>query len=138
MSEKPGLVRKPLDIFAIIRTRRVDEMQDQLDRYFGESKLAVAKGHENFSAYGNYVRTNGIGLSFGTFGAAVDLQFRNLSMGYTTPIVCTGGGSAKSGIATLAVSREQTAVFTPGREFCLASEATASRLGHGGGDGGAE
>jgi AraC-like DNA-binding protein len=41
-------------------------------------------------------------------------------MGYTIPIVCTGGGTAKSGAATIAVSREQTAVFTPGRPLFLA------------------
>jgi AraC-like DNA-binding protein len=120
MSEAPDSVRKPLDTFAIIRTHRVDEMQDALDRYFGESKLGVAKGYRNFSAHGNYVRPKGIGLSFGTFGTAVDLQFRNLSMGYTIPIVRAGGGTAKSGTATIAVNREQTAIFTPGRPLFLA------------------
>lgn len=118
ISSKPSH-RKPLDKFAIIRTSDIDEMKDAVGRYFGENRLNVARGHKDFRAHGNYLQLDAIGISFGSFGTAVEFHFPDFPIGYTVPIVHAGSGEAKTGGRTVPVGNEQTAIYAPGKPLTL-------------------
>ncbi len=110
---------RPLDRFGIIRTKDIDEMRSAVGRYFGENKLIASRDHKNFRARGNYLQLESLGLSFGSFGAAVEFHFPDFPIGYTVPIAYSGSGEAITGGHRVSVGGERTAIYAPGKPLTL-------------------
>lgn len=105
---------KPLDRFPVIRTNDVDEMRAAVSQFYGELHFSVAHDFEGFRAHGNHCQLNDIGISYASYGSAVDQFYPNFSSGYAIPIAAAGSGRGKAGGKAVAVNDRQTLIASPG------------------------
>ena len=79
-------------------------------------------------ARGNHVQFGDVGVSFGSFGTAVDLFFPNFSAGYSIPVARSGNGEAAIGASAATLNREQSLIVSPGRPVKLSYSANFETL----------
>lgn len=106
--------KKPLDRFPVVRTDDVDEMRATIDRYYGEVRLSVADDSDGFHAHGNHCQLNYVGISYASYGAAVDHVYPNLSSSYSIPLAAAGSGWGKVAGQSASVDGGQSLIGSPG------------------------
>ena len=66
---------RPLDNFPIIRTRKIEEMQNALAQIYAKPNLKLARPTKALNASINECRLQDVWLSYGSYGAAVSVEF---------------------------------------------------------------
>jgi AraC-like DNA-binding protein len=105
---------RPLDQFPVIRTDDADEMRAAITEFYGDVSFSVARDSGRFRAHGNHCHLNDIGISYASYGAAVDHFYPNFSGGYAVPIAAAGSGWGKAAGKAIGVTDRQTMIVSPG------------------------
>jgi AraC-like protein len=66
---------KPLDNFPLVRSRDIEEVREAIARIYTKPALVPARGVKALNATVNNCRLHNIDLSYGAFGAAVEIEF---------------------------------------------------------------
>lgn len=108
----PG--NRPLDQFPVIRTDDVDEMRAAIGQIYGEGHFSVAREWKGFQAHGNHCQLNAIGISYASYGVAVDHSYPDFAAGYAITIAAAGTGWGRVGRRAVSVTDRQGLIASPG------------------------
>jgi AraC-like DNA-binding protein len=106
--------KKPLDQFPVIRTGDVNKMEAAIGQHYGEVRLSVAGSFNGFHAHGNHCQLNYVGISYASYGAAVDHFYPDLSSYYAVPFAVAGSGWGKTAGRSVDINSRQTVIGSPG------------------------
>lgn len=105
---------KPLDNFPLIRSRNVDEVCEAIGRVYARPVLLPSRGAEGFDTTFNNCRLRNVGLAYGSYGAAVDLEFPPAAF-FSLLFPIRGCGEIASGETSVAIAAGNSVVLPAGQ-----------------------
>lgn len=107
---------RPLDNFPLVRTRKIAELRDTFARVYSVPSIELARGSRTIDAVLNECRFQHITLGFGSYGAAVHLNFPAAKY-FLTLLPLRGKGEIVSGSTTLPMAAGASATISPDNGF---------------------
>ena len=101
---------RPLDAFPAFRSADVDEARAVVEQFYGDNRLLLGPGARGLNAYANHCQLDDVGISYGDFGAPIELAFPVFTAGYSMPLAFAGNAKVKTRGQTVDVTAQQTVI----------------------------
>lgn len=118
---------RPLDRFSLVKTSNPEETRVALTRIYASPRLEILSRHRTLRAVVNHCQLQHIGLSYGSYGAKIRMQFPET--GLAAQIFSIRGKSeAAIGGASVTVSPDRSVVISPREALSVTNDAEYERL----------